>query len=364
MAEQTIKNSKSDSSMLNFSGGKIMAQGAEAVLIKKGGVLVKRRVKKGYRILELDEKIRKLRTRSESKLLEKAEKVVPTPRVLKVDEKTTEIDMEFISGLKLSENLDDLKNWQEVCEFIGKNIAKLHDIGIVHGDLTTSNMIWQEKKNELLPSKKLEKQLAELKKLNLPKNEFAIFGSGPLAIRGIKDADDLDIIVKPKLWKMLAKKYPVKDATYEREVWIEIGNIDILKNWKPWFEDSDKLIEEADIIDGVRFVKLEHVISWKKSFNRDKDQVDIKSTENYLKNSGSGKLYFIDFGLGFANARVEDKAVDLYLIKEALEAKHFLNFDKFFERVLESYKKSSKNADEVLKRLSMVEKRGRYKQNY
>ena len=74
--------------------------------------------------------------------------------------------------------------------------------------------------------------------------------------------------------------------------------------------------------------------------------------------------YFIDFGLGFANGRVEDKAVDIYLIKEALEAKHFLHFEKFFKVVLEGYKKTSKHAAEVLKRLEKVEKRGRYKQNY
>ena len=50
----------------------------------------------------MDEKIRKLRTRSEAKLLDKAGKVVSVPRVLRVDEKEKEIDMEFIDGLKLS----------------------------------------------------------------------------------------------------------------------------------------------------------------------------------------------------------------------------------------------------------------------
>ena len=200
----------------------IIQQGAEAVLIKKNNILLKRRVKKGYRIPEMDEKIRTLRTRSEAKLLEKAGKVVPTPKVLRVNEKEKEIDMEFIEGLKLSEKLDEMKNWKEVCEAIGRNIAKLHDADIAHGDLTTSNMIW---------------------------------------------------------------------------------------------------------------------------------------------NDGGRKLYFIDFGLGFSNARIEDKAVDLYLIKEALEAKHFIHFEKFFKAVLEGYK-ASKNCKETLKRLEKVEKRGRYKIQY
>lgn len=56
--------------------------------------------------------------------------------------------------------------------------------------------------------KNFKKQLAELKKLNLPKDKYAIFGSGPLAINGIRDSDDIDIIVKSEVWDELAKKYP------------------------------------------------------------------------------------------------------------------------------------------------------------
>src|SRR3989344_6028540 len=122
----------------------IIQRGAEAVLIKKEDLVLKRRVVKGYRLKELDEKLRKLRTRSEARLLEKAAKLISVPRVVKVDDKTKEIDMEFISGLKLSDNLDAMKNWKEVCLEIGENIAKLHDVDIIHGDLTTSNMIWSD----------------------------------------------------------------------------------------------------------------------------------------------------------------------------------------------------------------------------
>ena len=74
-------------------------------------------------------------------------------------------------------------------------------------------------------------------------------------------------------------------------------------------------------------------------------------------------LYFIDFGLGFESARIEDKAVDLYLIKQALEAKHFKNFRAYFSTVLKGYK-LSKNASSVLKQLEKVHMRGRYKAQY
>ena len=79
--------------------------------------------------------------------------------------------------------------------------------------------------------------------------------------------------------------------------------------------------------------------------------------------SGSGKLYFIDFGLGYENGKTEDKAVDLHLIKQALEAKHFLYFDKFFDSVMKGYEKS-RGQEEVMRRFKKVEQRGRYKEQY
>ena len=80
-------------------------------------------------------------------------------------------------------------------------------------------------------------------------------------------------------------------------------------------------------------------------------------------NDNSGKVYFIDFGLGFESKKIEDKAVDLHLIKQALEAKHFNNYERFFKAILEGYK-ISKHHEATIQRLKAVEKRGRYKQTY
>ena len=124
--------------------------------------------------------------------------------------------------------------------------------------------------------------LKELKELNLPVEDFAIFGSGPMAIRGLRENDDLDIIVKKELWEKLSKKYPVRTKNEGRTSYIQIGGIEIFKNWKPWFESTEELIDEADIIQGIRFVRLERVIKWKKAMGRDKDFVDIEKIEEYM----------------------------------------------------------------------------------
>jgi hypothetical protein len=123
------------------------------------------------------------------------------------------------------------------------------------------------------------KFLNELKNLKLPPEQFAVFGSGPLAIRGLREANDLDIIVTKKLWNKLIEKYNPTEKGNE----IIISNISIFQDWKPWFSEIETLIKGADIIDEIRYVKLDKVMKWKQNLNREKDQKDIQLIKKYLK---------------------------------------------------------------------------------
>ena len=223
----------------NIKKSRIIQQGAEAKIIlntkdsirhdpnsKEGLIkgnlvpfIVKDRIKKSYRIPEIDNKLRTRRTRAETKLLVKASKIINCPKTFSEPGKGRMIHMEFIDGKKLSESLDNFKleKQKQILKQVGESVAKLHDSEIIHGDLTTSNMI--------------------LKK---------------------------------------------------------------------------------------------------------------------------DKLYLIDFGLGFISHKFEDKAVDIHVLKQALEAKHFKNWGILFKKFEKSYKKS-KDSKNVLERLKAVEKRGRYK---
>ena len=126
---------------------KLIAHGAEAKIFLLDNFITKDRIKKSYRIPELDEKIRKQRTKSEIKLLNKASKIIncPTPEKTKDFDK---IKMPFINGKKLSEHLDkfSLAKQKQICRQIGEDVAKLHNADIIHGDLTTSNMILKKDK--------------------------------------------------------------------------------------------------------------------------------------------------------------------------------------------------------------------------
>ncbi len=231
----------------------IIAQGAEAIILLNNNQIIKDRIPKSYRLPELDNKIRSRRTKSETKLLEKASSIInsPTPQPQKDKFK---IQMTYIDGKKLSDHLDSfpLAKQKQICKQIGGSIAKLHDADIIHGDLTTSNMILVEN--------------------------------------------------------------PATHAS--------------LKKSSPLISSSTKKSGEADF--------------------------------KAINNASAPKIYFIDFGLGFQSHKYEDKAVDLHLLRQALEAKHFKHWQELFDEVIKAYKQSP-DFKIVLERLKAVEKRGRYK---
>jgi TP53 regulating kinase-like protein len=235
---------------------KIIAQGAEAIIYKINDKVVKDRISKKYRHPELDLKLRKSRTKSEAKIINKLKSIINVPKI--TETKENEIIMEYIDGKKLSDCLDDLKNKNEIAEQIGQEIAKIHDSDIIHGDLTTSNMIYVED------------------------------------LKSIKE-----ISINPYKLINLNNKNRIKDNSINKGL------------------------------------------------------SDINNKNNNFK------VYFIDFGLGFHSERIEDKAVDLHLIRQALEAKHFKYWQSLFEHIIKGY--NSKDKDKILKQLEKVESRGRYK---
>lgn len=127
--------------------------------------------------------------------------------------------------------------------------------------------------------------LEELEKLEIPKDKMAITSSGPLGIRNLREIGDLDIIVYPEIWNYLIQKYPiVKEGNFES---LHIGNIQVLGKGS-WFTDPSygsvkDEIDNADIIDGNRYIKLDKILTIKRLKNRDKDIKDVKLIKKYLE---------------------------------------------------------------------------------
>jgi TP53 regulating kinase-like protein len=126
----------------------LIKKGAEANLFLEEWqgrkVIMKRRLPKKYRLPEIDEKIRTYRTFHESQLLHYAKEAgVPTPIIFMVDLTDSNIIMEFIEGKQVKQVFNNLSPEERggLSRHIGELIGHLHRNDIVHGDLTTSNMI-------------------------------------------------------------------------------------------------------------------------------------------------------------------------------------------------------------------------------
>ncbi|UCB61632.1 MAG: Kae1-associated serine/threonine protein kinase [Candidatus Bathyarchaeota archaeon] len=126
----------------------LIKKGAEASLFLEEWqgqkVVMKRRLPKKYRLPEIDRRIRSYRTIHESQLLHHAKQAgVPTPTIFLIDLANSNIIMEFVEGKQLKQILEQLPpdERRDLNRHIGRLIGQLHHDGIIHGDLTTSNMI-------------------------------------------------------------------------------------------------------------------------------------------------------------------------------------------------------------------------------
>lgn len=124
---------------------KILNTGAEAqIIIIDDNTLKKLRNKKKYRIEVIDNKLRKFRNRREFKILNNLHQnniLAPKPYEL-FEKEEYSFTFEYIKGniLKSVINYELLKK-----AFL--QIINIHNLDIIHGDLTTLNMI--EKDNEI-----------------------------------------------------------------------------------------------------------------------------------------------------------------------------------------------------------------------
>lgn len=128
-----------------------------------------------------------------------------------------------------------------------------------------------------------------LRELDFPVGQYAIFGSGPMWVRGIRESDDLDLVARGEAWERAKANgiVGVKEYSGLQYAHFSDGRIEVYDGWYPGKWDIDDLIETAEVIDGIPFVRLESVVEWKKIMGREKDAKDLALIQEYLsKNPG------------------------------------------------------------------------------
>ena len=126
----------------------ILYKGAEAEIVVSKylgfDVVLKKRVNKGYRLKKINDILISTRTREEAKLMNAARQSgVCVPIIYDVDLQKGVITMSYVKGRRVKDILNNLSEDErkKLCIKIGESIGNLHKNDIIHGDITTSNMI-------------------------------------------------------------------------------------------------------------------------------------------------------------------------------------------------------------------------------
>ncbi len=125
----------------------IIAQGAESIISvnSEHNIIKKERPPKNYRISQIDTKLTKQRTKAEIKILHKLQKAgVAAPRLIADSDST--IYMQYINAPQLKEVLTQ-QNYTQFATAIARILTQLHNENIIHGDLTTSNILCTDTQN-------------------------------------------------------------------------------------------------------------------------------------------------------------------------------------------------------------------------
>ena len=130
----------------------------------------------------------------------------------------------------------------------------------------------------------------QVRALDLPVGDYAILGSGPLIVRRIIEAtNDLDIIARGAAWERVRQIGEISKFDDENEcVSLFDRQITFGVTWKYGSFDLDQLIDTAEIIDGLPFVELEHVIAYKEAAARPKDREHLISLSRWLGDESAG----------------------------------------------------------------------------
>lgn len=139
-------------------------------------------------------------------------------------------------------------------------------------------------KNQSLDTVTAEAIISKVKQLNLPKGSYVVFGSCPLAIAGIRDAEDIDLVVSKEVLKKL------RDAGWE-ELYKSERDIPLVRdcfeahdswNFSSYNPTLEELLKNATEVQDIPFASLEDVMKWKRASGRPKDLADINLINKYL----------------------------------------------------------------------------------
>lgn len=132
---------------------------------------------------------------------------------------------------------------------------------------------------------KKEEIITKVKSLNLPKDSYVVFGSGPLAAAGIRETNDIDMLVSPEVFEQLKEKgwKELIKGPNDKPLVHEDFEVHSHWNFSPYAPTLKHLLETTTEVDGVVFASLDEVRKWKEASGGQKHLADVKLIDKYCQ---------------------------------------------------------------------------------
>jgi len=129
--------------------------------------------------------------------------------------------------------------------------------------------------------------LEKIKTLNFKYGDYIVFGSCPLALHGIRETKDIDLLVNQDIYETLKKTGWKEDEVQGKKGVVKSDVFEAYTEWNfgEYNPSITDLLESAEVVDGIPFANLEEVVKWKQIFGREKDIKDLELIEEYVRNS-------------------------------------------------------------------------------
>jgi hypothetical protein len=154
--------------------------------------------------------------------------------------------------------------------------------------------------NTSVVSKKVVKQriIDEVKKLGLRDGEYAISGGALLDVYGMRQSDDIDLLVTRELFDVFSKNSDWKPLEKHGSQFLKNDSLNAEMNYQfsgLSYDETQNLIKNGTDISGVRFISVKDTIKWKRDLAREIDLADIEMLEKIATNQTAHKVYSADY---------------------------------------------------------------------
>eukprot|EP00823_Brevimastigomonas_motovehiculus_P008537 TRINITY_DN784_c0_g2_i1.p1 TRINITY_DN784_c0_g2~~TRINITY_DN784_c0_g2_i1.p1 ORF type:complete len:360 (-),score=128.00 TRINITY_DN784_c0_g2_i1:1306-2385(-) len=333
-AEASIENGLH----LGYGSLHLIKQGAEGRLYQglyhNQMAIFKERFKKTYRVEELDKKLSEQRLTMENKLMSKARLKVDTPKVLSIEKTKRVLVLEYINGLTVRDvlmkfdlgtsNVQDQKVISIVASLIGSTVFKLHHENIIHGDLTTSNMMIRQQVLQPL--------------LKLCSSSVSLSSTSTSTSLSTSDA-----MLSSSFLSSASSSSSSSSSSFSASGSLSSSFHSSASSSSASSSSSSNSCASSSASSSSSFFSCS----------------SCSDSASSSTDASRFSLVMLDFGLSYTSHLIEDKAVDLYVLERAFLSTH-PNSQNMFNQILQAYASSSdQKAQQVIAKLDAVRLRGR-----